>query len=249
MTGQRDFAAVSEAKWRGENDGHKYGAMICLGSSKGFLCHLITDEKKMSRFYSDHIVKGDVNGDGNVDIGIASLQHKLDLIVWLGDGKGGFTPFNKGLPTELHYRDVALADMNQDGRDDLVASLTGFGTKGMKALKVYLSGDEGFKDMSSGLPDKEVFFAVAAGDLDGDGMKEIFAGTAPGGLKVFYLKNGVWKQAVTPALPETGLAQIYGVYCVDVNGDGLDDVAFNYANGENGAGGIRVFLSVPRASE
>jgi hypothetical protein len=29
----------------------------------------------------------------------------------------------------------------------------------------------------------------------------------------------------------------------------LDDVALNYANGENGSGGIRVFLSVPRASK
>jgi hypothetical protein len=247
--GTADFAAASEVAWRGENDGHMPGAIICLGSSKGFRCRLIADEKKMDGFFSDQIVTGDVNGDGNVDIGLASLQHNLDLIVWLGDGKGGFTPFNNGLPTELHYLSVALADMNQDGRDDLVASISGFGTKGMRVLKVYLSGDDGFKDMSSGLPDKEAFYAVAAGDLDGDGIKEIFAGTRSGGLKVFSLEKGVWKQAATPALPETGLATIYGAYCVDLNGDGLDDVAFNYANGKSGAGGIRVFLSVPRTSK
>ena len=241
-----DFVAVSEANWREKNRGHAFGAMICLGSSQGFLCRFIADGKEMERFYADQIVSGDVNGDGNVDVAIASLQHRVDLIVWLGDGKGGFTPFNNGLPTELHYRSVALADLNLDGRDDLVASITGFGQEGMRVLKVYLSEKDGFRDMSSGLPDKEVFFGVAAGDLNGDGIPEIFAGTAPGGLKVFVQENGVWKQAATPALPETGLATIYNVYCVDVNGDGFDDVAFNYANGENGAGGIRVFLSVPR---
>jgi hypothetical protein len=244
--GIADFVAVSEANWRDKNKGHAFGAMICLGSSQGFQCRFIADAKRIERFYADQIVSGDVNGDGNVDVAIASLQHRVDLIVWLGDGKGGFTPFNNGLPTELHYRSVALADLNRDGRDDLVASITGFGREGMRALKVYLSEKDGFRDMSSGLPDKEVFFAVAVGDLNGDGSPEIFAGTAPGGLKVFALENGVWKQAATPALPETGLATIYNVYCVDVNGDGLDDVAFNYANGESGAGGIRVFLSVPR---
>jgi hypothetical protein len=253
--GIADFAAVFEGNFgkkkfgNQSNSGAKPGAMICLGSSKGFLCHLIADEEKMDGFYSDQIVTGDVNGDGNVDIGLASSQHRLDLIVWLGDGKGGFTPFNKGLPTELHYRSVALADLNRDGRDDLVASITGFGNDGMIAIKAYLSEKDGFKDISRGLPHKELFLGVAAGDLDGDGVPEIVGGNGAGGLKVFALENGVWKQAATPALPETGLERIYNVYCVDVNGDGLDDVALNYANSKSGSGGIRVFLSTSRHGE
>jgi len=251
--GIADFAAVFEGpfgkKSNAGNFGAKYGATICLGSSKGFRCHLIADEDKMDGFFSDQIVTGDVNGDGNVDIGIASSQHRLDLIVWLGDGKGGFMPFNNGLPTELHYRSVALADLNRDGRDDLVASITGFGRDGMIALKAYLSEKDGFKDISRGLPDKELFLGVAAGDLDGDGVPEIVGGTGAGGLKVFALEKGVWKQAATPMLPETGLERIYNVYCVDVNGDGLDDVALNYADSDSGSGGIRVFLSTCRHGE
>jgi len=250
--GVGDFAAVFEGpfgkKSAGGNFGAKYGAMICLGSSRGFRCHLIADEKKMNGFFSSQVVTGDVNGDGNVDIGLASLQHRLDLIVWLGDGEGDFTPFNNGLPIEHHYQSVALVDVNRDGRDDLVASITGFGPDGMMALKSYLSEKDGFKDFSHGLPDKELFFAVAGGDLDGDGIPEIVAGSGAGGLKVFALENGVWKQAATPALPESGLESIYNVYCVDVNGDGLDDVALNYAN-EKGSGGIRVFLSTSRRGD
>ena len=244
--GIADIAAASEGKFTKQNTGGKNGAMVCLGSKTEWQCRPVGDKKMTLGLFADQIIRGDVNGDGNVDIGIASLQHRLDLIVWLGDGKGGFTPFNQGLPTELHYRSVAFADLNGDGRDDLVASITGFGKDGMMALKAFLSELDGFRDMSQGLPDKEGYLAVAAGDLDGDGLPEIVAGTAAGGLKVFSLKDGKWRKMATPKLPETGFQRIYNVYCIDLNRDGLKDIALNYADEKDNAGGIRVFLNVPR---
>jgi VCBS repeat protein len=240
-----DIAAASEGRFTKENSGGKKGAMVCLGSQSEWKCRLIGDEKEISGLFADQIITGDINGDGNVDIGIASLQHRLDLIVWLGDGKGGFTPFNLGLPTQLHYRSVAFSDVNRDGRDDLIASITGFGKDGVMALKVFLSGQDGFTDMSPGLPDREGYLAVSAGDFNGDGVPEIVGGTASGGLKVFVQKNGKWRRAATPALPRTGLMRIFNTYCVDLNRDGFDDIIVNYATEKNNAGGIRVFLSVP----
>lgn len=240
-----DIAAASEGRFTKENTGGKTGAMVCLGSQSEWKCRLIGDEKEISGLFADQIITGDVNGDGNADIGIASLQHRLDLIVWLGNGKGGFSPFNQGLLTPLHYRSVAFSDVNRDGRDDVIASVTGFGKDGIMALKVFLSGQDGFTEMGQGLPDREGYFSVATGDLNGDGVPEIVGGTASGGLKVFAQKDGIWRQAITPTLPQTGLMRIYNTYCVDLNRDGFDDIVVNYATEKNNAGGIRVFLSVP----
>ncbi len=244
--GIADIAAVSEAVSHKKKISPKRGAMVCLGTPTGWQCRRIGDEKMADGLFADKIITGDVNGDGNVDIGIASLQHMQDLIVWIGDGKGGFTPFNQGLPTGRHYRSVAFADLNRDGRDDLVAGITGFREDGTKVLKTFLSEKDGFKDISQGLPDQEVYFAVAAGDLDGDGLPEIVGGTAAGGLKVFSRKNAQWRQVAVSDLPETGLQRLSGIYCVDLNRDGFNDIVFNYASGKNNTGGIRVFLTVPR---
>lgn len=144
------------------------------GGSKGF------------GLIADKVVTGDVNGDGNVDIGVGSLNHERTEIVWLGDGKGGFTPFNKGLIQKVHYPSVDFADLNGDGRDDLIASVTGFGREGIRAIKAFLSEKQGFSEMSDGLPDQTVFFAVKACDLDGDGSMEIVGGTAAGGYGYFH---------------------------------------------------------------
>jgi hypothetical protein len=180
--------------------------------------------------------------------------------VWIGDGKGGFSPFNKGLPQEKIYfsvaledlnkdgRDdlvsVALEDLNKDGRDDLVANVSGFGRKGFFGLKAFLSKPVGFEDISEGLPVKEAYTAVDACDLDGDGTAEIIGGTAEGGLKIFAQKGNKWVEVNAAGLPREGMKKIYGVYCIDFNGDGYKDIAVNYAS-KHELGGIRVFFNVP----
>ena len=245
--GITDIAAVSEGLFTRESIGAESGAMVCLGGSAQWQCRFVGDKEQTRGLFADKIVTGDVNGDGNMDIGIASLQHKLDLIVWIGDGKGGFTPFNGGLMMERHYTSVAFADLNGDGRDDLIAGITGFSNQSNKRLlKAYLAENDGFKDASEGLPDNEAYYAVSAGDLDGDGVPEIVGGTGNGLINVFTQKNGRWKQVKTFGLPEGGLWRLCNTYCVDVNRDGFDDIALNYATEENNTGAIRVFLNVPR---
>ncbi len=241
-----DIAAVSEGNFGKMKPAPRKGITVCLGSSTGWKCRPVGEKiEMMNTLYADRIITGDVNGDGNADLGIASLQHMADYIVWLGDGKGDFAPFNHGLPTELHYPSVAFGDFDGDGRDDLIASMTGFGKDGIEALKVFLSREDSFKEMSKGLPEHGVFKAVSAGDLNGDSVPEIVGGTSQGRVKVFSLKDGVWKEITTSGLPDIPLDRIYNTYCVDVNHDGVKDIIFNYAS-RNGAGGIRVFLTVPR---
>lgn len=242
--GISDIAAVSEAQF-GPDTAFPSGGRVCYRSKEGWRCDPVGDAKEVSGLFADQLATGDVNGDGNRDMAVASLQHRKDLIIWLGDGKGGFIPFNTGLPQEVHYPSVALADINRDGRDDLIASIAGFGREGVRGIRAFLSGPDTFKDISDGLPDKEIFHAVCVSDLDGDGSVEIVGGTAEGGLKIFGLKGDRWHELRVSGLPQNGLQRIYNVYLVDLNRDGYKDIVVNYAFGRNtDDGGIRVFLNV-----
>ncbi len=242
--GISDIAAVSEAKF-GKDFSQPSGIRICYRPDNTWRCTPIGDEKEMFGFFADQLVVGDVNGDGNKDIAVASLVYAKSLIVWIGDGKGGFKPFNEGLVKEKHYLSVALGDVNRDGRDDLVACVSGIGIKGFKGLKVFLSGPDTFEEMSEGLPTNELFVSVRVCDLNGDGSVEIIGATRQGGIKVFSQQGTGWREASASGLPKQGLLRIYNLYCIDLNGDGYKDIAVNYASGHNNSGGIRVFLNVP----
>jgi hypothetical protein len=243
--GVDDVAAVAEADFGGRPKPPRLGISVCLGSKSGWQCSIVEGPETLKWLFADQIITGDVNGDGNADIGVGSLQHRADLIVWVGDGKGGFSPFNLNLPQKLHYPSIAFADIDRDGRDDLIASLGGFGRKGVKALKAFMSRKDGFKDMSEGLPGDQAYVAVGAGDLNGDGVPEIVGGTPAGRLDIFSYKEGKWKRKAASGLSETNNGEFFNIYCIDVNKDGFDDIVFNHYS-ENVGGGIRVFLTIPQ---
>jgi hypothetical protein len=242
--GISDIAAVSEAKF-GKDFPPSSGLRICYSSGNTWRCSSVGEEKDVLGLYADQLIVGDVNGDGNKDIAVASLIGMRNLIVWLGDGKGGFKPFNVGLPQRKIYLSVALGDIDRDGRDDLVVSMTGIGIRAFKGLKVFLSGPDAFEEMSEGLPSEEVFTSVRVCDMNGDGSVEIVAATGQGGLKIFSRQGSAWHEVSASGLPKKGLFRIYNLYCIDLNGDGRKDIALNYSWGQNNSGGIRVFLNVP----
>ena len=242
--GVPDIAAMTE--YTHDKGSHAPGGLLgCYWKDNKWRCRPIGSEKERYGHYSDHLVAGDVNGDGNVDIAVGASNHKMDLIVWLGDGKGNFHPFNKGLPQEKHYSSVALADVDGDGRDDLIASIS-YSGEAFKGVKAFLSGQDGFVDISEGLPAGESWgYFVAAGDLDGDGSAEIIAALNTGGLKVFKRTGNRWNEVSASGLPEKGLHVVYNLYCIDINQDGHKDIAVIYANSHDNSGGIRVFLNAP----
>ncbi len=242
--GISDIAAVSEGRF-GRSSPVPTGIRTCYYEGNRWRCNLVGNEKERFGLFSDQLVVGDVNGDGNKDIATASPLDWKDLIIWIGDGKGAFTAFNKGLVEKTFYDSVALADINRDGRDDLVATISGTGSKGFMGLKAFLSKPDGFEDISQGLPENEFFRAVGAGDLNNDGGIEIVGGTREG-LKIFSRKEGLWHEVIGTGLPEKGLTRIYNIYCVDLNKDGYQDIAVNYASESHGTGGICVFLNVSR---
>jgi peroxiredoxin len=95
------------------------------------------------------IAVADVNGDGSNDLVMgAQLDHGLAIM--LGDGKGGFTPMTGApLPAGRLANYVAVADLNKDGRPDIVASSYGSGT-----VTVYLNATPGFPAAALAPPTK-----------------------------------------------------------------------------------------------
>lgn len=72
---------------------------------------------------------GDIDGDGQLDL--VALTQTGEIWVFLGDGKGFFTREQPGLPAYQGgcwgYH-VQLADLDGDGKDEIVASFAGEGT-------------------------------------------------------------------------------------------------------------------------
>ena len=245
--GLPDIAFASESRSE-KTDPEPKGVWVCSRGDKEWKCSPIADEKEAGGLFADQLAVGDVNGDGNKDIAVASLVTWRPLVIWLGDGKGGFTAFNEGLPPppppRYVYIAVNLTDIDRDGRDDLIASMSGFGKDAFYGLKAFLSRPDGFEEISEGLPVQAAFYALDACDLDNDGSPEIVGGTGEGGLKIFSRKGDVWREVNVSGLPEKGLILPYGVYCRDMNGDGLNDIVMNYASEQLKLGGIRVFYNI-----
>jgi hypothetical protein len=165
----------------------------------------------------------DLNGDGYMDIvGITSAGI---FTVYLADGHGAFTsPFtydfgiSKVGGSWTSYKGFELADMNGDGRPDVVAVASGSDTA--KILKG--NGNGTFGNLQLVVSDK-AFESVSVADVDHNGTMDIVSSESGGGLFTrtrYYNSFGLYS---SPVSTKTG-TKLSQMQMVDVNGDGYPDL-------------------------
>ena len=123
----------------------------------------------------------DINGDGHLDIVAANATAVAQggIQVWLGDGKAGW-PVESGPTISGVYMDVLAADLNRDGKQDLIGA--GWGIHG--ALRVWLGDGRG--NWSSTNPvETGSFYGLSICDLNRDGHLDILAGSHRKGVRIF----------------------------------------------------------------
>ena len=172
-----------------------------------------------------HIAMADVNGDGVPDI-----------ITGAGAGGGPhvkvFDGVTGNLITQFFAYDanfhggvnVAAADLTGDGKADII---TGAGPGGGPHVKAFdLTTGQVIASYFAYAPTFTGGVAVAAGDVDGDGLADIVTGAMAGGgphLKVWHDATGelMSQEFAYGASYTGGLSIAVG----DFNGDGKDDIA------------------------
>jgi hypothetical protein len=163
---------------------------------------------------SQSLVTGDVNGDGNADL-VGMTPNKV--LVVLGNGHGGFAAPRSYAVTLGGQVQAILVDLNGDGKLDIAAPT-------FTAIQTLIgNGDGTFHSGPTTQVPAGVLSAISSAKLDSDSTPDLLAVDGFSG-SVFELKGTgtgaftVGSQLTAGFIPED-------VSAVDLNGDGIDDVA------------------------
>jgi hypothetical protein len=156
----------------------------------------------------------DVNRDGHLD---AVFTENRSFRVYFGDGQGNFTD-GPGTSTRLEIWQLRTADLNRDGRADIVALSTDFNSAG--ALEVFLGRGDGTFTAASDTALPEGVREAQLADFDRDGILDAAVPSQTGVHILLGRGDGAWKSRSTF---ETGVPR-YGIDVGDVTGDGRIDL-------------------------
>ncbi len=180
------------------------------GPAAGFPTRTVYDRKLVASG-AGPIAAGDVNGDGRTDL--VAVDDASGAIQVFLQGGGGL-PSNPTTAIQgLIPRRVLLADMDRDGRTDLVSM-------GSNSTLIHYQDAIGFAGRTQEVPTVGLV-DLAVGDLTGDGLPDL-AAARPGGIGIWAQRpNGSWSRE-----PDANLTapDFHAIEAADLNRDGRADL-------------------------
>jgi hypothetical protein len=238
-----------------DNEGSNGSVSVLLGNGDGTFQKAVTYTSGGYLAYS--LAIADVNGDGHPDVVVANFcvdigcSERGSVGVLLGNGDGTFqavTTYDSGA---YSTDSVAVADVNGDGKPDLLVANQCADAKCDKVGKIGVlmgNGDGTFQTVVSYPSGGYWARSVAVADVNGDGIPDLLSANNcttvcrqnngfPGSVGVLLGKGDGTFYAAVPF--HSGGYGANSVAVADVNGDGkLDVLVANCAvSGHKGCGG------------
>jgi len=152
--------------------GHDVTPSVFLGDGKGSFAAAPCD-LGLTSMCSD-VALGDLDGDGHQDLAALGFwPGEGGLWVYRGDGRGSFSRIAELLGPDHYGAQIQIVDLDGDQTPEIIAATD----QGPRIWRRLGAGD--FEAWPVPLEQGDIFganLAVAAADLDGDGIKELLAG-------------------------------------------------------------------------
>ncbi len=194
-------------------------------------------ERPQDAFFVHEIEIGDLNGDGVPEVyATPSLPNKLDGSPQPGSvvryvpakGEGPTVVANLG---DRHAKEILVDDVDGDGRDELYVSVEAVAGGQVQIMRFDADTDPAAGMRIAMLSDKMCRF-LTAGDIDGDGRKEMVAAAHKSGLWLLTPDEDPRAEWIKRPIDRNSGGFEHAAILSDLDGDGIDEL---YVANDKGA--------------